>query len=97
MAWRGRFLVVGFAGGEIPKIPLNLPLLKVCSIVGVFWGEFVRREPKNSERDLQDLLALYRAGKVRPLVSGRYTLEQTSDALHALMQRKVHGKIVIVP
>jgi len=97
MAWRGRFLVVGFAGGEIPKIALNLPLLKGCSIVGVFWGEFVRREPKNSERDLEDLVALYRAGKIRPFVSGRYALEHTSDALYALMQRKVQGKIVIVP
>ena len=97
VAWRGRFLVVGFAGGEIPKIPLNLPLLKGSSIVGVFWGDFLRREPANSERDLKDLVALYRAGKIKPLVSGRYRLEETRDALNALMQRKVQGKIVVVP
>ena len=97
VAWRGRFLVVGFAGGEIPKIPLNLPLLKGTSIVGVFWGDFLRREPANSERDLKDLVALYRAGKIKPLVSGRYRLEETCDALNALMQRKVQGKIVVVP
>ena len=97
VGWRGRFLVVGFAGGEIPKIPLNLPLLKGSSIVGVFWGDFLRREPANSECDLQALIAMYRAGKIKPLVSGRYPLEKTSDALYALMQRKVQGKVVIVP
>ena len=97
MAWRGRFLVIGFANGEIPKIPLNLVLLKGCSIVGVFWGDFVRREPQHSASDLSALVELYRSGAIRPLVSGRYTLEQTGDALLALMQRKVSGKLVIVP
>jgi NADPH2:quinone reductase len=97
LAWRGRFLVVGFTAGEIPKIPLNLPLLKGCSIVGVFWGDFLRREPANGERDVQELVALYRAGRIRPLVSARYALEHTADALHALMQRKVQGKVVVVP
>ena len=97
VGWRGRFLVVGFAGGEIPKIPLNLPLVKGSSIVGVFWGDFLRREPEGSERDLEDLVALYRAGKIKPLVSGRYSLDKTSDALYALIQRKVQGKNIIVP
>lgn len=97
VGWRGRFLVVGFAGGEIAKIPLNLPLLKGSSIVGVFWGDFLRREPAHGERDLKELVELYRAGKIKPLVSGRYRLEQTADALHALMERKVQGKIVIMP
>jgi NADPH2:quinone reductase len=97
VGWRGRFLVVGFAGGEIPRIALNLPLVKGSSIVGVFWGDFLHREPEKAERDLADLVGLYRSGKIRPLVSGRYPLEQTSDALHALMQRKVQGKIIIVP
>jgi len=96
-AWRGRFLVVGFAGGEIPKIPLNLALLKGCSIVGVFWGDFLRREPANSERDVHELVALYRAGRIRPLVSARYALEQTADALNALKERKVQGKVIVVP
>lgn len=97
MAWRGRFLVVGFAAGEIPKIPLNLALLKGCAIVGVFWGDFVRREPGNNTTDLKDLVDLYKNGKIKPLVSGRYSLEQTGAALHALMQRRVHGKIVVSP
>jgi len=96
-AWRGRFLVVGFAGGEIPKIPLNLALLKGCSIVGVFWGDFLRREPASGERDVQELIALYRAGRIRPLVSARYALEQTADALNALKERKVQGKVIVVP
>lgn len=97
MAWRGRFLVIGFADGEIPKIPLNLVLLKGCAIVGVFWGDFVRREPQKCSADLSALVALYRSGGIRPLVSGRHTLEQTGQALVALMQRKVSGKLVIVP
>ena len=96
-AWRGRFLVVGFADGEIPKIPLNLVLLKGCAIVGVFWGDFIRREPDACATDLVALAQLYRSGAIRPLVSERYTLEQTADALLALMQRKVSGKLVIVP
>jgi len=97
IGWRGRYLVVGFAGGEIPKIPLNLALLKGCAIVGVFWGDFMRREPANGEREVQELFALYRAGRIKPLVSARYTLAQTADALQALMQRKVQGKVVVVP
>ncbi|MES2536935.1 MAG: NADPH:quinone oxidoreductase family protein [Pseudomonadota bacterium] len=97
MAWRGRFLVVGFADGDIPKIPLNLALLKGCSIIGVFWGDFVRREPEQAAADLQALVGLYRDGKIKPLVSGSYTLDQAGDALYALMQRKVSGKIAIIP
>ena len=97
VGWRGRFLVVGFAGGAIPSIPLNLPLVKGSSIIGVFWGDFLRREPEHAHRDLADLVAMYRSGTISPLVSGRYTLEQASDALYALLERKVQGKIVIVP
>lgn len=97
MAWRGRFLVIGFADGDIPKIPLNLVLLKGCAIVGVFWGDFIRREPQHCATDLAALVQLYHSGGIRPLVSGRYSLEQTSQALQALMQRKVSGKLVVVP
>ena len=97
MAWRGRFLVVGFADGEIPRIPLNLPLLKGCSILGVFWGDFIRREPENLEADLTELVSLYGQEKIKPLVSARYPLEGVCDALNAMMQRKVSGKIVIIP
>ena len=97
MAWRGRFLVVGFADGDIPNIPLNLPLLKGCSVLGVFWGDYIRREPQKAQADLAELVALYGAGKIKPLVSGSYTLEGVGDALNALMQRKVSGKIVVLP
>lgn len=97
MAWRGRFLVVGFANGEIPSIPLNLTLLKGCSIVGVFWGDYVRREPKSNARDLRELVGMMQAGTIRPLVSARYPFAEAADALNAVMQRKVTGKIVLVP
>lgn len=97
MAWRGRFLVVGFANGEIPSIPLNLTLLKGCSIVGVFWGDYVRREPKSNARDLRELVGMMQAGTIRPLVSARYPFAEAADALNAVMQRRVTGKIVLVP
>jgi NADPH2:quinone reductase len=96
-AWRGRYLVIGFAGGEIPRLPLNLPLLKGCSIVGVFFGDHLRREPDQGERHLRELIALYRDGRIKPLVSAHYTLDGTAEALDALMQRRVVGKVVIVP
>jgi NADPH2:quinone reductase len=97
IAWRGRFLVVGFANGEIPRIPLNLTLLKGSSIVGVFWGEFVRREPKDNARDLMELVAMMQAGTIRPLISARYPLAHAAQALDAVMARKVTGKVVLVP
>ena len=97
VGWRGRYLVLGFAAGEIPKIALNLPLLKGSSIVGVFWGEFMQREPAAGKRQLQELVGLYQAGKIKALVSRRYSLEQTQDALNAIAARKVQGKVVIVP
>ena len=97
MAWRGRFLVVGFANGEIPSIALNLTLLKGCSIVGVFWGDYVKREPKSNAKDLMELVGLMQAGTIKPLVSARYPLAKAAEALNAVMQRKVTGKIVLVP
>ena len=93
MAWRGRHLVIGFANGEIPKIPLNLVLLKGFPLVGVFCGDYVRREPQHGAADLLALVELCRSCAVRPLVSGRFTLEQTSDALLAPMQRKASNKL----
>src|SRR5882672_2660990 len=95
MAWRGRFLVVGFANGEIPKIPLNLALLKGCSIVGVFWGEFARRERDLNAANLKELTAWLRAKKIKPLVSASYPLERAADALNDMMNRKVQGKVVL--
>ena len=97
MAWRGRFLVVGFANGEIPKIPLNLTLLKGSSIVGVFWGDYARREPKSNAQDLMELVGMMQAGTIKPLISARYSFAQAAEALNAVMARKVTGKIVLVP
>jgi NADPH2:quinone reductase len=96
-AWRGRLLVVGFANGEIPRIPLNLPLLKGCSIVGVFWGDYVRREGAGVSADLRTLFGWLAAGKLRPLVSGTWPLARGGEAIRALMDRRVSGKLVILP
>ncbi len=95
MAWRGRFLVVGFAAGSIPSIPLNLTLLKGCAIVGVFWGAFVRNEPKRNEEELRELVAWVREGRLRPRISGVYPLERCGEALQQVMDRKVTGKFVL--
>lgn len=97
MAWRGRYLVVGFTDGEIPRIPLNLPLLKGCSIVGVFYGDFLKREPTQADADVRALFELYREKKIEPLVSARYDLEHAGQAIEALMRRSVRGKVVVTP
>ncbi|WP_019586180.1 NADPH:quinone oxidoreductase family protein [Deinococcus apachensis] len=97
MGWGGRYLVVGFAGGGIPKLPLNLPLLKGASLVGVFWGEFARRDSRANARNLARLLGWVADGTIRPLVSERYLLERTPDALRALLERRVTGKVVVTP
>ena len=95
MAWRGRFLVVGFAAGDIPKIPLNLTLLKGCAIVGVFWGDFARREPKAFAESIGQLGIWFREGKLKPHVSQTFPLEQAVDALQLMAARKVKGKVVL--
>ncbi len=97
MAWGGRFLVIGFTAGEIPRIPLNLTLLKGCSIVGVFWGSFTARDPKRNQQHLQELLNWFVTGKIKPLISATYPLERAADALNDMMNRKVKGKVVLVP
>ena len=97
MAWNGRFLVLGFTAGEIPRVPLNLPLLKGSSIVGVFWGSFVARDPEHNQANLQQLLGWLQEGKLRPLISARYPLERAADALNDIINRKVTGKIVLLP
>lgn len=96
MAWNGRFLVIGFTAGEIPKIPLNLTLLKGCSIVGVWWGGFLRNEPQRATIFTEELIEWFRQGKVRPHISGRYPLRRAPEALRQVAQRKVTGKIVLV-
>lgn len=95
VAWRGRILVVGFAGGEISKVPANLPLLKGCSIVGVFLGRFTEEEPVKNAENTTKLFQLLREGKLSPYISGTYPLEQSSRALQAVASRQAKGKIVI--
>ena len=95
IAWRGRLLVVGFASGEIPRIPLNLTLLKGCSIVGVFWGEFTRREPERFADEMQRLAAWFAEGAIKPHISARFPLERASEALQLMASRQVTGKVVI--
>ncbi len=95
IAWRGRYLVVGFADGDIPSLPLNLPLLKGASVVGVFWGNFVTRELPAFIKDLTEMFGLVAQGKLRPHVSARYPLAEGAQALNDLMNRKATGKVVI--
>jgi NADPH:quinone reductase len=95
IAWRGRLLVVGFAAGDIPKIPLNLTLLKGCSIVGVFWGEFTRREPEPFAEGMRQLGRWWAEGKLKPHVSQTFPLERAADALTLMAGRKVTGKVVL--
>ena len=94
-AWDGRVLVVGFTAGEIPKIPLNLPLLKGCSIVGVSWGGHIRRNPTSFARDVEQLVDWYRQGLVRPHIERRFPIERTAEALRYVARRSVKGKVVL--
>lgn len=94
---RGRFLVIGFAGGAIPKLALNLPLLKECDVVGVQWGAFAMREPERQRALTADLLRLYGEGKVRPPVHARVPLADGVRALEELSSRRAMGKVVLVP
>jgi NADPH:quinone reductase len=94
IAWDGRFLVIGFPAG-IPRIPLNLPLLKSCAIVGVFWGEFSRRDPKGNAANTRALLELYGRGAIKPQISERYPLEQGGKAIARLATRASMGKIIV--
>jgi NADPH2:quinone reductase len=96
IAWDGRYLVVGFAAGEIPRIPLNLPLLKQCSIVGVFWGAFAGREPERHRRNIDELVQLWRTGALRPHVSATYPLERAGEAIRELADRRAKGKVVVL-
>jgi NADPH2:quinone reductase len=95
LAWRGRLLVVGFAAGDIPKLPLNLALLKGAALVGVFWGDFARREPKAFAASVSQLGEWYREGKLKPHVSQTFPLQKTADALKLMAARQVKGKVVL--
>jgi NADPH:quinone reductase len=95
IAWEGRFLVVGFPAG-IARLPLNLTLLKSCQVIGVFWGEFARRDPERNGDNMGKLLALYTGGAIRPVISERYSLPRAGEAIARLAARKAMGKIVVV-
>lgn len=94
IAWEGRFLVVGFPAG-IPKIPLNLPLLKSCQVIGVFWGAFAKRDPKANAANIRELLDLYARRAIRPVISERVPLQRAGEAIAALSSRKAMGRIVV--
>ncbi len=94
IAWRGRYLVIGFPAG-IPRMPLNLALLKGCDIVGVFWGGFVEREPDAHAASLAELFRLYGEGRIRPEISQRYPLARAGEAISALASRQATGKVVV--
>jgi NADPH:quinone reductase-like Zn-dependent oxidoreductase len=94
IAWEGRYLVVGFPAG-IPKLPLNLTLLKSCDVCGVFWGAFAMRDPKANAAHVERLFRLWDEGKIAPVISGTYPLERAGDAIAALAERRVIGKLVV--
>jgi len=96
MAWEGRYLVVGFAAGEIPRIPLNLPLLKGFDLVGVYWGSFVSRDPERQRHNMDDLTRWCAQGRLRPHVSGTFPLERAGEAIRQLADRKAEGKLVVL-
>ena len=95
IAWNGRLLVVGFASGRIPELPVNLTLLKGAAVVGVFWGAFAQRQPPDNAANFQQLFAWHAAGKLKPLVSQTFPLAQAGEAINTLGQRKAVGKVVV--
>ncbi|WP_077033802.1 NADPH:quinone oxidoreductase family protein [Pelomonas sp. KK5] len=95
IAWRGRYLVIGFAQGQIPALPLNLALLKGASLVGVFWGEFARREPRRNAEMLGQLAQWYAQGKVKPVLDAVLPMEQLPKAFERMASRQVVGKLVL--
>lgn len=95
IAWNGRMLVIGFASGTIPSLPANLPLLKGAAVIGVFWGSFAQRQPQDNVANFQQLFAWFAEGKLKPLVSQIFALEDTAQAINTLAARKAVGKLVI--
>ncbi|OUW81306.1 MAG: NADPH:quinone oxidoreductase [Gammaproteobacteria bacterium TMED222] len=93
--WKGRVLVIGFASGPIPEVPINLALLKGCSIVGVFWGRFTGAEPEENSQNFDELFALHAEGKLKPQITKSYSLDDAAEAISSLENRKATGKVVI--
>lgn len=96
IGWRGRYLVVGFASGPIASLPMNLPLLKGASVVGVFWGDFVRREPHANAAMMQQLAQWYTQGMVKPVVDSLLPMSELKTAYARMGSREVKGKVVLV-
>jgi NADPH2:quinone reductase len=96
-AWRGRLLIVGFAAGDIPKIPLNLALLKERSLVGVYWGDSTRHDPPGHVKNMKQLMAWFAEGKIKPVVSEQVPLAAAPGAIARILSRQVKGKVVILP
>jgi NADPH:quinone reductase len=96
IAWRGRYLVIGFAAGPIPALPLNLPLLKGASVVGAFWGEFSRREPQAAAATLVELARWYAEGKIKPVIDGNMPMAELKAAYARMGSREVKGKLVMI-
>jgi NADPH:quinone reductase len=97
IAWEGRYLVVGFAAGDIPKIPLNLVLLKGCQIMGVFWGAFFKNEPQQNAENLIIIVNWFAQGKLKSRIHKEYPLEKVVEAMNAMINKEVKGKIVLTP
>ncbi|CAA0121966.1 Quinone oxidoreductase 1 [Halioglobus japonicus] len=95
MAWNGRYLVIGFASGPIPKIALNLTLLKGCSLVGVFWGRFAGEEPEVNLENIEALWELFSSGKISPVVTDSFPIEQYEEAFNCMIERRARGKVII--
>ena len=95
MAWNGRYLVIGFASGPIPSIPLNLTLLKGCSIVGVFWGRFTTEEPEVHQANIKKLWDWFDEGKLNPLITDVFPIEEYEAAYAAMMERRAKGKVIL--
>jgi NADPH2:quinone reductase len=95
MAWNGRYLVIGFASGPIPKIPLNLALLKGCAIVGVFWGRFSAEEPQENLKNIEELWALFADGKLSPVVTDSFSIDEYEEAFNCLTERRARGKVIM--
>ena len=96
IGWKGKYLVVGFAAGQIPKLPINLTLLKGASVVGVFWGAFTGREFEENQKNIKDINSMLKAGEIKPLISKKIPMEQAKEAINLIGSRGVVGKVVLV-
>ena len=97
LAWKGRYLVIGFASGDIPRLPLNVVMLKGCDILGVFWTAFVEREPEAHRANTIEVLNWCQEGRLTPHVHGTFPLTETADALTVIQERKANGKVIVHP